>query len=505
MKSFKNKTLSLLTYLPFRSFQSACKNVERSFFQNWVKTQSLILQPNLFWSKKGFNQQSNLDDFPITDYDFYHSAMLKGMNTGKSPFTNEEVLLTMMTSGTSGSMKPFLMTKSFKKQYQIVAAPFIHCMTKLIDYGKGKLIYLISLDSSGFEKAKTPTGTIGNFTYKKIPFFLKKLYALPDHILSSPEKFQQEAPLYALATDVVAIYSVTPPIAINFLKNVLDSDLKNKINTVLTNSNKFKLSQTRRTHLESLIKLPTITAIDIWPDLQMLSCWTSSICALSIGELQEMTAMTPVADGIYSATEGWVCVQTDFDREGSIYHPDGAILEFIELGLETNKENLIPPWKLEVGKQYEVFFTNHMGLIRYRIGDILECKDFYFQSPVLQFVSKTSSSLSLGIMRVSENDLISATKSLIPSRCRYFFSASGSGQGLGLYIYEDDIKTISNIENLVALVDQNIRSISKDYKKEQDNGTLEPLQMITTQSDKYFLKDQTGQIKPTILVQSYQP
>jgi hypothetical protein len=501
--TFKNTLLHLVTYPAKLNFEYACKNAPKYFEKKWRQTSQLLLKEGTFWSKRGFKRGDSLDKFPITKYSEYEQEMLEGAKNGISPFNLEEVDFCMVSSGTTGPLKPFLMTRSYKKQYQIVTAVFVHYMSGLIDYGQGKLIYLISLDSSSDPELKVPVGTIGNYTYRKLPWFLKQLYALPLDVLQSKEYFKKNAPLFAIASDICAIYCVTPPVGINFINNIFDGDIKLKIQMVLKEPEKFKLSKTRIKHLHSILKKPVIKTLDLWPTLQMTSTWTSSICELSVPKFKQVTGHVPIAEGIYSATEGWVCVQTDFDRRGSIYHPDGCILEFILEGEEVHKDNLLKPWELEIGKRYEIFYTNFMGQIRYQIGDILECTGYFYQSPVLQFIQKNSSTLSIGIMRLTEKELLTATKEYLPSNTRFFFSTSVSGEGLGLYIFAADFPLIENIDQLATRIDDQLQEINPEYQLKRKDGVVKPPMVEMVSDVQYFPKIHTGQEKPRVIIANY--
>jgi len=507
MKSFKNYLLNFLTYLPYKKFELACKNSEQSFENNWQSTKKLLLKKNQFWIKKGRSSDSKLDDFDITNYSYYEDAMLQSMDSSISELNGEKVLFSPMTSGTNGAMKPFLITKSYKKQYQIVTPPFIHSMTTHVDLGLGKFIYLISLDSAGFLKANVPTGTIGNFTYKSLPKLFRLFYALPSNILKNPNMFKEYSPYYCLSTEVSALFSVTPPIAINFLKNVLD-DLKVKIHKILDPKFQMelgiRLSSKREAHLKKILNKDQILVTDIWPTLQIVSCWTTAVCELSIPELQKLvTSSVKIVDGFYSATEGWVTVQTNLTQRGCVYHPNGCLLEFIECGLPILKENLVKPWNLEMGKTYEVFFTNLMGLIRYRIGDIVKCNGFFYSSPILEFVGKSASAISLGIIRLSENEITKAAKlaKLEDLNNNFFVSFTPEGHGLGFYL---NAKFEMEDKKLLALVfgfDQELMKLSKDYSKERSNGTVLGIRVYRVQGEvEYFVTDSTGQKKPKVIV-----
>lgn len=508
--SFKNLCLRWGTFFSALKFEKDCQDIRKSFDQTWRKTRRSFIGEGLFWVEQGFNKQSNFDDFPITEYAFYHEAMEKSIDQGISRFTGEKVLFAPMTSGTNGSMKPFIITKSYKKQYQMVSGPTVHYLTKQYDIGKAKFIYLISLSSAGFSERRTPTGTIGNFTYQSLPGFLKAFYAMPFSIFKNEEIFKRNSIYYCLANDVSAIFSVTPQIAINFLSRIQNSIQENfdqLIEDLESGQSGVAITKSRLNYLKSLDKKQDLSLKKLWPSLVVATTWKSSICELSLPEMGKLIGEdTPIVDGIYSATEGWVTVQNEPDTMGTTFHPGGTLLEFIEIGADTQKENLVKPWDLKIGKEYEVFYTNNMGLIRYRIGDIIECTGFFKQSPILQFKRKVSSSLSLGILRINEAELIESSDHLRSKGLpyKYLFSFSHDGKSLGLYIQTDELSEglKKQIMTDASLIDSKLQSISADYKKERDNKTLLSIQCYRLpKKNSYFLTSETGQEKQKLIIQ----
>jgi hypothetical protein len=147
-----------------------------------------------------------------------------------------------------------------------------------------------------------------------------------------------------------------------------------------------------------------------------------------------------------------------------------------------------------------------MGLIRYRIGDIIECTGFFKQSPILQFKRKVSSSLSLGILRINEAELIESSDHLRSKGLpyKYLFSFSHDGKSLGLYIQTDELSEglKKQIMTDASLIDSKLQSISADYKKERDNKTLLSIQCYRLpKKNSYFLTSETGQEKQKLIIQ----
>ena len=64
------------------------------------------------------------------------------------------------------------------------------------------------------------------------------------------------------------------------------------------------------------------------------------------------------------------------------FQPDLNFLEFIpESEIEEENPSTIESNQLEVNKIYEIILTSHSGLYRYRVGDLIQIKEFVANEP----------------------------------------------------------------------------------------------------------------------------
>ena len=66
--------------------------------------------------------------------------------------------------------------------------------------------------------------------------------------------------------------------------------------------------------------------------------------------------------------------------------------------------------ELKQGKQYYIFATTFDGLYRYNINDIVKVKEFYLNTPCLEFVQKGKGTTNITGEKLYENQLVKAVK-----------------------------------------------------------------------------------------------
>ena len=68
-----------------------------------------------------------------------------------------------------------------------------------------------------------------------------------------------------------------------------------------------------------------------------------------------------------------------------ILFPEAGFFEFLPLN-EGQMEEKRPlfMWEVGIGERYELVFTNHSGLYRYCMQDVIEVVGWYGQAPIVQ-------------------------------------------------------------------------------------------------------------------------
>ena len=121
-------------------------------------------------------------------------------------------------------------------------------------------------------------GWISNFNYRNLSPHIKKNYAIAQELLTCPDTFKTWAPLYALATDLSAIFGVTPMSIEMFIKQCT-TQLENFYPYLIgqkrlpNNLPPLVINQARRNHLKSLNIKNKQHIKTLWPSLRFCCCW----------------------------------------------------------------------------------------------------------------------------------------------------------------------------------------------------------------------------------------
>lgn len=502
-----NDVARSMTKLSFESFVENCRYPHKAENLKWDYLKKIFSQGQ-YWNKK--TKEKNLEDisisdFPITNYCDYQVAIEQSLRTGVCPFTGEEIIFFADSAGTTSDAKIFPITQIYQNDYQQTQEPFIHSLANrhqgFMNHG---ILYLAAVDTGKTGPLGIKSGYISHFNYLQMPENIANHYALPKEIFKDEQTFQAWAPVYALQKDISAIFAVTGQTIINLLDYIKENkqDLLAKLSGNIPTPNflpNIKISRERFSHLKKILSEESLNFEKIWPGLSFISTWTSSVAGLLTPTLKQKFPDIPVVDAIYSATEAWMNVPMhDLKPGGPLCH-DAMIAEFIPVDKEIKEEHLLRSWQLEAGCDYEIFITNSMGLIRYRLQDVIRCISHYLESPEIYFRHKAGNIISLVTMRLSESQILSALEqSGIAQYSQLKVAPTADGTGLELAIGEEMATELD-----LKAFDFELQKISPYYKEERNSAHLKAaIARILPNKHPFF---QAGsfhaQTKPKLLVQ----
>lgn len=491
------------TYLPMRAFERDAAHPERAQARVWQETWRTIGQAP-FWRHRASSRSTPpLSAFPLTGYDDYRAALEESFEQETSTLSGEEILFWSQSAGSTGPRKLFPITRTYRRQFQSTTPPFLAGLART---HPGLLTKPVLYFAGSMPQEKSPAavevGFISNFNYRTVPAFLRRLYAFPVEVLRDTETFFRWGPLYALATDLSAMVGISPAILTRFFEGLVERwDLYAPIlegrAAPPTPLPSVKVSPGRLALLRSIMRRQAAPLQALWPSLQSVVCWKSSTCGLQLPALKRWLPDVPYVDATYSATEGWINVPRADGSVGGPVHPGAHVFEFLPLGSEAGADDLLPLWALEPGGEYEIVLTTAMGLVRYRLRDVVVCTGHFHRAPIIRFAHKGDHQISLGPACVSEAELVTALAGAPGDRTAWLVAPSASGQGLELCIGNRDPAPS------VAEVQASLEAINPLYKKYVADGTLSPISLRRLAPDHPALirGDEHAQTKPRLLVQ----
>jgi hypothetical protein len=479
--NWKKAVITALARKKYLAFIRDTQNPEKAKFRLWEKEILPLLQRSAFWQKSlDFNQNITLEDCCITTYEDYAPILQEALNLHIQPFSQEQIIFWAETSATSGKRKYFPITSSFQKQFQRTLSPYFYSLIQNFpNFFSEKILYLAGYQFDHESPAGIPIGSISNFNYRNYSSLIRSFSALPNEVFTSSATFNQWGPLYALANDISAIIAITPMGVENFYKSCSEnfpsyySYLMQK-KSLPSYLPPLRINAKRKQYLKTLDKNITHSYTTLWPTLSVICTWTSGPCERFARQLAETVGGSVVLmENNYLATEGWMTVPMFTEKPG-ILHPGAHIVEFIEEGLEIDEENLRQSWELEKNKRYEIFLTTAMGLVRYRLKDIVECTDYFNNAPMLRFCYKASE-IRLETCSVSEQELREVLlKNEIHLEPFWYFASNSAGNKLILVKDKEN----AHPPDLAEKLHSSLMAISETYAHSVDIGSVLPLKIL---------------------------
>jgi hypothetical protein len=463
----------------FRRFETACADPEDFQSRLWGRTQALLTQAPYWKSLYPTGVPEHLEEFPISEFSTYLPTLDADFQKSISSLNGEKILFWSESSGTTGKRKLFPITRTYQKQFQATNGPLIYSLLKRFpNFFRKKAIYFASALPQEKSPAGVDVGFISGHNYRHLPKIIQRAYGFPIEIFAKPTLFEVWAPFYAVIADLSAMIAITPGRVRLLAENI--TSRKVQILKVL-DERKFpdglpfpKITSARLEIIRKALAAPILDFGALWPNLEMIGCWKSSVCALQVAALGPYLGKeTKVVDVTYSATEGWINVPLSSEDSGGPFHPGAIIAEFSEAGTEPDPKKLLKPWQLRPGHRYEIFITNTMGLVRYRLYDIILCKGFHRYSPIIEFSGKAAQELPLGMIRVSGEQFVTASAKLpVLTKCDFIFGPVAEGNRIAVYVSERHSDEKSAIEMEIEVLHQSLTDLNPYYRRDTTNSLL---------------------------------
>ncbi len=449
-KTGKNLLLSLLEILGKENLKSLQNDtIKAQEVQEKLLISILDFQKDTDYGKKyNFAKIQTVNEFrlthPLTTYEHYRSIVENIAETGNyTQLVAEPIILLQQTSGTTGASKLIPRTSSlaFSLQKAFLAATEITRNHYLNDKTYSDCLGLALFNTYPLENTPSGIPKGGGSSGGRQSKFLQKITSL---------YFCSPASIFLIEDSKAAYYchwlfALSQPeifyISANFASNILEAlqvlekeweCLLDDLSYGRINKN-LKLDVSIRNELENLLKPNPERALALkiefvkgfkqilprtWSNLSYLQCITTGSMELYKERLTFYTGDIPIYSGSFGASEAWIGINLEPERETPAYviTPHSAFFEFIPVGqISINTPNTLQLTSLVIGDSYEIVVTTIAGLYRYRMGDIIKCVGYYNQSPIVEFLYRRGSLLNVAGEKVSENTILTALKKAVKS------------------------------------------------------------------------------------------
>lgn len=485
----KSLIARLLNRKAYRHFEFGTQHPEQAYRQLENEILGLVRQGS-FWPARQ-KQMNSINDFPITDYETYRSVLSKAFQESISPLTGEKIDFWCTSSGSSAEPKLFPMTETFRQQLLRISGALSYFVARRL--GRNMNYPLIFFPGTGTGQ-KSPAGVeigfISRYMFLKLPSFIRNSYAIPAELFENDLLLSEWGPLYGMAKDISSMLAILPAIIAHYCETI--ENRKQEYFEILSGKRPWpagippiKVSAARLQQIEKAISKTPFSMQELWPHLNLIVSWKGSTAGLQIPRLEKFRqGKIYFSDAIYSATEGWMTVPTlQNEGVGNPLHLGATYVEFLPENAEVKAENLLKPWQLKVGENYEVFLSQGMGFIRYRLLDVVRCNAFYHRSPILEFMYKAGNMVSMGQTRFSEVNILEAVRQTgfyHPHEWTIAPAADGTG------VIFHTVKTEPGLEEQVRKMDSALALINSEIEDDYVKGLLQRMRVQLSPSDHPF-------------------
>ncbi|HAK46142.1 MAG TPA: hypothetical protein DCO79_09540 [Spirochaeta sp.] len=458
----------------------------------------------LFGKDHDFASMKTYEDYrrniPIRDYDGfdkYHKLLQKGESDvlfkGRPHMYNT-------SSGTTGKPKLIPISPEFYKQLSKFNKSWMYSI-----FEKNKNVFIgNSLTSvgkaiEGYAEDGLPIGSVSGNSFQTIPSIIKKGYS---SIYAYFTIDDYNLRYYAVARNALEhniTISVCPSIANVFryhqvimenfdemVSEIREGRIKTEISELFSEEDRAEAMS--RIHpnpkrADELVRLKEKYGDKLlpkyyWPNLAAVNAWVQGNFALLVDKLKEYFPVTTVFRSFgYQASEGRFGISLENHWNYSLLILDEYFYEFIPF---ENKDDENPPIKLyhelELGERYYILITNISGLYRYDMNDILEVVGFHNKTPLLKFVQKGAGIVSIMGEKLSEEQVIEATKTVESENPwtvnNYLMFGDYSVFKYEYFVEFEETLSKEQKSDFIGQIDKKLKKLNMEYQSKRDSNRL---------------------------------
>jgi GH3 auxin-responsive promoter len=359
-----------------------------------------------FGRQYGFNSITTLREYqehvPVVTYDDLAPWIERIKRGERGVLTSEPVLAFEKSSGSASAAKYIPYTRTLRRQFQAALAPWITDMHRAFPgIARGSAYWLVTPFSRerevtegdipiGFESDTEYFGSVQQWILRKtmaVPPELARVSELEDCIYLTLRFLLQ-----ARSLTFISVWSPSLLLIIldrleqhgeRLVRDLFDGKARiaSPVVAKLTSSLVRDARQAR--NLQAMLRRGRIEPGHLWPQLELISCWTSAASVSMKNQVEQRFPGVAVQGKGLLATEGIVSIPIE-QYKSPVAAVTSHFLEFLD---EDSGERRLT-WELEAGREYSVILTTGGGLWRYRLADRVRVMGFAERTPLLEFIGK---------------------------------------------------------------------------------------------------------------------
>jgi hypothetical protein len=394
---------SLIRQLVNRAWIASCSREHARFtaaLDRVAETQSGYLLDLLacnagtqFGHKHGFAAIRSVAEFqaqvPVTHYEALTESIEEIARGEQGVLTKDRVKLFQPTSGSSSATKLIPWTATLGREFRRGISPWLAALYRwkpaLL---RGTAYWSISPPGTAAKtRGRLPVGF--NHDAEYLGFIGKNLFPLvsaaPPELArcSDMNEFKTKTLVSLLADENLSLISIWSP---TFLTTLLEDFLarREEILDALSHGERAGTHQRAEFLRHRLRERTGQTSFEgVWPNLQVISCWTHGPSELYAGNLRQHFPHVEIQGKGLIATEALFSFPFCADKD-----PVLAVTSHFFEFQDPAANNIFLAHELVVGNTYRVIVTTGGGLYRYAIGDLIRVTGFIGDAPCLRFIGR---------------------------------------------------------------------------------------------------------------------
>lgn len=381
--------------------------------------------------KYGFETIDTIEEYqkrvPISTYTDYEPYILQVVEGAKQVLTEDETVYFCITSGTTGAPKYLPLTaKEFDLHYLYAYGAVFGMVREFYKDLPETEIFGKIFQIGEFAKTTMQDGRMNGIRSGSLYQWLDRQgkfdasdYCVPKNVLF-PDKLENLIYVkvrFALAQrDISAIHGVFVNRVVGIMDyiytnwDMLLADMEQgSVNERVELSEEWRKfiidrlpsNPSRAQELQgfSYQGLPRGMIKKLWPGIKYILAIGGKAFSNYMDRMKEYAEDIPIHYFAYAASEGIFGIARKMNEpDAYILLPEAGFFEFLPLEDDDDISSRKSPylmWEICCGKQYELLFTNHSGLYRYRVGDVVEVIDWYGKTPVVRFSYRKNQMLNI--------------------------------------------------------------------------------------------------------------
>lgn len=226
-----------------------------------------------------------------------------------------------------------------------------------------------------------------------------------------------------------------------------------------------------------------LTPRDVWPNLQVLACWTGGSASAYTSRLREICEGITICDHGLHASEGRMTMPLAAETSSGLLEIGTHYFEFLPVAeAESANPDVLNAWELEPGSEYYILLTTSSGFCRYNIRDVVRCTGFHGDAPLLEFLHKGAHISSITGEKISESQVVEAVRAAQAGAglwtAQFTMTPEWLDQpGYTLYVDLRRQAESTQLERFASLVEQQLCDRNEEYREKRQTGRLSAIRM----------------------------